>query len=269
MIDDKTLVWTNKGWRHHYDLFIGDVVMSFNVQAYRCEYDTVNSIESTYVDTNFMGIKHKSMNMFVSNDHPITSIDEINKTVTTSAARDIFTQDFSNKKRILYNGIFMPHQRTQDLEDVKWSARIAATFAQSKYFESYLDEVNDIIEHLNHIESRVWLDEFFHWNVKLRAYPNWMFCCCLRNKNVRDMIFHIGPRAGVGVFWGVISTFHHRKDGMWGIRTSSVSQAKASVRAGWHQDRYSGIAYNITTKNGNFLAQRNRGTFLISCGKGE
>lgn len=266
MIHYKTQIWTKHGWKNYEDVTVNDTLISYNERLGYCEYDKVNKVWSDYLDTNYMGIKFKSMNLFVTNDHPIITTNRITKEVSRFQIRDVLAHNFAGKRGILYSKPFLPYKRTQDFDDLKWSARIAATYAQSKYYVN-LDHVWELIEEITAHEARVWLDEFFHWNVKGHASPNWMFCTCLSNKGVRDMIFHVGPRAGVGVFWAPLHNFNLRKGGMWAIRTSSLRDAGPSLRNGWHQDRFQGVAFNLKTNNGNFLARRHGGSFLVACDK--
>jgi hypothetical protein len=269
MISEDTLVWTTRGWRRYHDLMIGERIISYNPSKNYCEYDHVSSIETDYMKQMFLTIKHKSIHMYISQDHPLSLYDEQYKTYSRVSINDVFGRNLKLSRNVLYNRPFEPYRRSQDLEDVRWSARIAASYCKLKNFDEYPEKIFDIIKDITCVEAREWIDTFYHWNVKIRSSPAWMFSTCLRNKLVRDMIFHVAPRAGVGALWASVNReagpdFNIMKS-PWAMRISNISDARIALNAGWGKKSYSGVCYNISTKNGTFLAKRWAGTFLMSC----
>lgn len=268
MITIDTRIWTTRGWRWYDDLMIGETIMSYNELKGYNEYDKISSIKSEMRAEGIIGLKSKSMDQKITTDHPMLVINRSSKELERIRAGDLFFHSLMHKRKVLYNKGFEPYLRSQDWEDIKWSARYAASFAQNKTFSTYPQEILDIIENLTAIEAQQWIDTFVHWNIKRITGKAWGYIVCLRNHMVKDMLFHIAPRAGLGVQWSVHRGFTFAPKGMWAIKLSSMhDNATYRKNTGWWRDRYEGLMYNISTSNGNFLARTKRGTFLIACDK--
>jgi hypothetical protein len=138
------------------------------------------------------------------------------------------------------------------MEDIKWSARMAATISNHK--KAYFDIPRD----LGGYEAQEWLDTFFHWN-KMISARNWMAAVRLTNLVVRDSILDIAPRAGVGAIW---QSAYKGKPTMLMTTNGYVSP---SLNNGWYKKPIDGLVFNLSTKNGNVLVKSNNGTYLVAC----
>lgn len=268
MISEDTLIWTKYGWQRYYDLAVGDSIISYNSELNHCEYDKITSINTEYKQEMFYEINHKGMKMCISQDHDINVFNLLTYKNSKIPIKDMFGKKLIKKQRVLYNRPFKPYDRSQDMEDVAWSARVCASYGSIDNFNEYPYEILNIIKELTGPEAREWIDTFYHWSLKRMASPNWMFNVCLRNKMVRDMIFHVAPRAGVGAWWASLVQGQTNKNVMnasWGMRISNLSDASIQLPYGWGKRAYQNVAYNISTGNGTFLARRKGGTFLMSC----
>jgi hypothetical protein len=251
MINTKGLrVWTERGWLFAEDLSIGDTTISFNPTRNCCEYDTIESINLEYTQCGGYAVVKNTMRQIVTSDHPILIWNDNKKQLT----RIPISKRFMGSANLVLARSFEPYLSTQDIEEIKWSARVAASFSNHKW--APVDHW-DIVRNLGGYESQVWLDTFFHWNVLLPAV-NWMKSVKLRNTDVRDMLFHIVPRAGRGLFAGIRMKL---------LTANMTIRENAFVNsyAGWSMKPIDGIVFNISTKNGNFLARKSGNTFIMAC----
>lgn len=269
MISIDTRIWTNRGWKYYDDLIYGDKVISYNEDKGYNEYDRISSLRSEYREEGIIGLRFKSMHQRISRDHDFLLINTNTKELKRINAEELFFSSLRYAWLILYNRPLEPYTRSYDMEDLKWSARWAASFAQVKNFSTYPQELLDHIHDIRGLEARQWLDTFVHWNIKRAASRTWNYAVCLRNHDVRDMLFHVGPRAGVGVQWSPHRGYAFKPGGMWSIKLSSIKDVSMNrwQKTGWFRERYEGLMYNIATSNGNFLARTKKGTFLIACDK--
>lgn len=261
MIHAGTLVWTKRGWLPAEELTIGDVTISYNSSRGCTEYDKISHIEIDYGVYPIFGLKTNSMNMAITSDHPILIRDKASKEIERKIMKDVFLFSFRRDKSILYSAPFEPFLRGQDLDDVAWSARIASSFGNVKYMPIELfHTVWNTVENLCGIEAQHWIDIFFHWDV-LQGGTYWSKAIKLRNRQVRDMVYHIAPRAGFGVRF---MPNPKKPTGQW-IMGLSVQNAPQISKINWYRDRLKEFVFNIKTINGNFLARKTGGTFLCAC----
>lgn len=267
MITDDTLIYTNEGWKTCWELYVGQPVRSFDEKTNTCVDDTVLSIETDYIESGFMGIKSKSMNQLITQDHPIMIAHAATKDVLRKPIGEQFHHQLTNTKGVVHNRPYQYYKLTTAIEDIKWSARICASYAQELYFPSDQNAIA-ITKNLGGYESWVWLDTFFHWNV-LRSNTIKLATCNMRNRIVRDIILELAPRAGHGARFvkGIHGINVGRPNESWTIQLDSAADIHPSRKYGWYLERYEGNVFNITTRNGSFLAKRRYGTFLIACNK--
>lgn len=260
MIHD-TLIWTKKGWKKADELVIGDVVISYNPLRNCTEYDEVSSIHMEYGTQNILGLKKNSMNLALTPDHPFILINTQYKFAERKTINDVFLKSFNETKTVLYNSPFEPYLFSKDLEDVAWSARVAASFGNSRYMPmEYVKEIWNVIDNICGFEAQHWIDVFIHWNVLLpRTY--WSKAVVSLNRQVKEMVFHVGPRAG----FGVKLTRNPKIAGSKSIIGISTLNAPQVRNINWYRDRIKDYTFNIKTKNGNFLGSKTSGTFLCPC----
>lgn len=261
MISTKaTRIWTPYGYLFVDDLFIGEKVISFNPERGVCEYDSVQSIEMEYKRCMGFGINSKSMRQLVTPDHPILIWDSKNKLLERIPIRDKFMVSFAigRDKSILAGALFEPYKRTRDLEDIKWSARIAATMSAYRRAEV---GIREIVSDLGGYEAQCWLDTFFHWN-KLMPAKNWMKTVICKNFQVRDIVSNIAPRGGVGM-----KNYTFRGKNLLSISTDGFIYPRAHIS--WYKQEINEPVFNLKTRNGNILARSSNGTFLIACDEGD
>lgn len=270
MITGNTLIWTSRGWRDYANVMIGEKIISFNSDKNITEYDQILEIKQEYVTEGFMGLRSKSSNQLISIDHPLITINNRTKNVERHRIKDVFLQTFRKTDRILFNRVFDPYKYTATLDDIEWSARMISTFSKERKFQ-YSNELRmalSIAEDLGGIESRNWINTFFNWGIKKSNGHQWRYSTFLRNKDVRDIIFTVGSRTGSGVQWAPKPPLLiNRKNSMWLMSISTQQDITAGLSIGWYKNRYEGLAFNLVTNNGSFLARRNGGTFLIACNK--
>lgn len=263
MITGDVAVWTKRGWLRSADLLVGDVTISYNPARNCTEYDKVYSITQDYGTTQLLGLKAKSANILVTKDHPIIVYRKAENKSERKKMDDVFLSYMEVGTSVLYNRWFEPYHITKDLDDVAWSARVAASFANVRYMPIECREaVWGIVNEIHGIEAQHWVDVFFHWNVLQRGV-NWMKTIRLRNRDVRDIVFYIAPRAGLGAKFMPPPI---RKPGNpWLMSVSDTSDLRVSPLLNWYQDRKTGFTFNIATRNGSFLAKKHSGTFISAC----
>lgn len=255
-----TLIWTKRGWLRAEDLVIGDIVVSYNPSRNCTEYDSIGWIKLDYGIKPILGLKTNSMNLAITPDHPFILKNNVSKVIERKAMDDVFLSVFSNNKSVLYTAGFEPYLTSQDIDDVNWSARIASSFGNTRCMPiEYFQEIWNIIEEISAFEAQAWIDTFYHWNVLLSG-TYWSKAVKLSNKQTRELVYHVAPRAGFGTRFMV----NPRKPGQWiiGLSTQNSPQIK---KTNWYRDRVEGYFFNIGTRNGSFLARKTGGTFLCSC----
>ncbi len=270
MISGNTLIWTSRGWRDYANVMIGEKIISFNENKNATEYDQILEIRQDYVAEGYMGLKSRSCNQLISVDHPLIIINNRSKDAGRHRIKDVFLQNFGKAERILYNRVFDPYKYSAPLDDIEWSARLISTFSKEKKFQysKQLYQALSLVEDLGGIESRHWINTYFHWGIKKSNGMQWKYSTFLRNKDVRDIIFTVGSRTGAGVQWAPKPPLLvNRKNSMWLMSISTQTDTMAGLSNGWYKERYEGLAFNLVTNNGSFLARRNGGTFLIACDK--
>jgi len=261
MIYADTLIWTKRGWLRAEELVIGDVVISYNSSRNCTEYDNVDYIKIDYGANPILGLKTNSMNMAVTPDHPVLIKDRGTKIVERKSMDDVFLYTFKRDKSFLYTSPFEPYLRGQDLNDVAWSARVASSFGNVRYMPIELfHAVWNIVDDICGIEAQHWIDTYFHWDV-LQGGTYWSKAVKLRNRQTRDMVYHIAPRAGFGARF---MPNPKKPTGQW-IMGLSVQNSPKIGKSSWYRDRLQGFVFNIKTKNGSFLARKTGGTFLCAC----
>jgi hypothetical protein len=259
MIDADTLIWTKRGWLNALEVIIGDTVISYNPSRNCTEYDQITDITIDYGTKPILGLKTNSMNMCVTPDHPIIIKDKRKKEIERKIIDDVFLFSFKSKT-ILYTSPFEPYLRGQDLDDIAWSARVASSFGNVRYMSvEYFHAIWNIVNDLSGIEAQHWIDIFFHWGV-LQSGTYWSKAIKLRNRQSRDIVYHIAPRAGFGARF---MPNPKKPTSQW-IMGLSVQNNPQIMKQSWYRNRIEGYFFNIKTKNGSFLARKTGGTFLCA-----
>lgn len=256
-----TLIWTKRGWLRADELIIGDVTISYDSQRNCTEYDKISHIQTEYGINAILGLKSHSLNLSVTPDHPFILRNTKYKFIERKAISDVFLKSFNEERTVLYAAPFEPYLLSKDLDDVAWSARVASSFSNSRYMPiSHIKDIWDIVEDLCAYEAQHWVDIFFHWNVLL-AGSYWSKAVKLENKQVKDLVHHIAPRAGFG---SKLTRNPKIAGNKWiiGLATQNAPQIR---NINWYRDRIEGLTFNVKTKNGNFLAKKSYGTFLCPC----
>lgn len=265
MITDDTLVYTNEGWKSCWDLYVGQQIRSYSSETNNCVDDKILAIETDFVATGLMGIKTRSMNQLITQNHPILIIDVKTKNITRKNIGEHFYHTAVSNKLVLHNRPYKFFTTTRDIEEVKWSARICASYAQIDRFVSDQNAIL-ITKNLSGYESYIWLDTFFHWNVLL-SNPIKVATIFLRNKVIKDILFEIAPKAGYGIKFMLYTRGGPNKGGAWTMQLDGKHDISVLRQSGWYLERYEGNVFNIKNKNGSFLAKRKNGTFLMACEK--
>lgn len=257
MIDTRqTRIWTPYGYLFAEDLYIGEKVISFNPARGVCEYDTVSQIEIEERRCMGLGLNSKSMRVLLTPDHDLLVWNNKLKVLSRVSIESRFMLGYSSKqKSILAHAVFEPYKRSQAEADIEWSARMAATISRHK--RAMLD-VGNIIDDLGGYEAQLWIDTFIHWNKLLRG-RNWMGTAHLANRQVRDVIYNIAPRAGVGARWYIKGNYP----------LVSIPINGYIYQPLWFKEPLNGLMFNLTTRNGNVLMKSAHGTCLVACNKGE
>lgn len=258
-------VWTKRGWMKSENLLVGDTIISYNPQRNCTEYDKIYGIETDYGSYHLLGIKTKSYYNLTTKDHPLMTYDKTDKQMTRRPIDDVFLSLFIKKHKVIYNRPFEPYDITLDENDVLWSARLAASFASIRHMPvEYKMQIWNIIENINGIQAQEWIQAAFYWTIPY-ADHNWMKAMPLRCVELRDMIFHVGAKAGVGIKYGP-STRIKRKAWIIYVSDSQDLSVKGSL---WIQEKTVGHVFNIVTENGSFIARRNSSSFISACEKKE
>ncbi len=255
-----TLIWTKRGWLKAEELVIGDVVISYNPSRNCTEYDSVAEIKLEYGIKPIYGVKSHSLNWAFTPEHPFIVVNNLYKTIERFSIEEKFLTCYAKNKSILYTSPFEPYLVSNDLDDVAWSARLAASFGNNISIPiKYQKDVWDIIENISGVESMHWIDTFFHWGI-LEPGTYWSKATKLHNKQVRDMVYHVAPRAGFGTRF----MRNPKRRGQWMIGLSTQNKCQI-LKTSWYRDRVEGYFFNIKTKNGSFLGRAKGGTFLCPC----
>lgn len=258
MIIWDTYIWTPQGYKNFAELSVGQKIMSYNDKRGCMEYDNILSIRSDYLDTGVLGIRCKSMWQAVTADHPVLIHNRNSRETTRKKMQDVFLSSFNSVtiNQILYSRWFEPYQMNKDQDGLLWSARLAASYAQTKHMQ-YIDEIKSFTDDITGVDARRWLETFYHWNIMARAYT-FANACYIKNKDIRDIIMNVGPRAGAGT--------QYRKNDPMSVPAICISTHRdIGSNQSWYSDRMIGDFFNITTRNGNFLAARRFGTFISAC----
>lgn len=265
MLPDRMLIWTaSKGFTDVKNVYVGDKVISYNPARNCTEYDTISSISTDYVRRGLIGLNKADLHFLLTPDHPIMTINPYTKEVTRQPAENLFMRRTGKYTRIIGNRVFEPYRRTQDLDQVEWTARLAASSSRHDAPSKYADIIWDCLRDINGEEAQLWLNTFFHWNI-LKSRHNYMKTALMRSHWVRNMLYHTAPRAGVGTYWGSYKnkSYHYKYINAFSIGIESDHKIWNGTL--WRADRQEGIVYNISTRNGSFLARYLGGTFLLAC----
>lgn len=260
MIYSDTLIWTKRGWLKAEELIIGDIVISYNPARNCMEYDRAGWIKIDYGIHPIMGLKSHSINFALTPDHPFLLKNNTKKTLERKTMNDVFLSSFNPNKTILYSAPYEPYLISGNLEDVAWTARAASSFGNVRAMPiDIFHQIWNIIDDLAGLEAQHWIDVFAHWDV-LMPGTYWSKATKLKNRQVRDMVYHIAPRAGFGTrFMPSPKRIGQR---IIGLSTQNAPQIRS---INWYRDRVEAHFFNIKTKNGSFLARKTGGTFLCPC----
>jgi hypothetical protein len=254
-------IWTPYGYTPVQDLYIGEKIISFNPDRGVCEYDSIQQIEIEYMSCMGMGLNAKSMRQLMTPDHPVLHWNSKTKTLIRYPAQERFMYSLTAGRpiAILHHALFEPYKRSQTMEDIRWSARMAASISNHK--RAKLD-VGNILDDLGGFEAQEWLDTFFHWHRLQRCY-GWSWTVKTSNKEVKRLILDIAPRAGVG------AKAHYTNGSLMISVTHNGEICKISKKNGWFNLPINDLVFNLTTKNGNFLMQSFGGTYLAAGKRGK
>lgn len=264
MIPDRILVWTTRGYQQIGNVAVGDRIISYNESRGCTEYDEVLAIETEYVRMGLIGIKQIGLHYISTPDHPVLLIDQKTRELDRVPIEDLFMRKTGKNKAIISNKMFEPSQRTLDLDYLEWTARLAASSSREKMPVLENDLIWDSLGEITGPEAQHWLNTFFHWNI-LKPRNHYMKTILMRNSFVRDMLYHVAPRAGVGTYWGSIRTHPRVNKFVMAFSITKEKEHIISVPEQWRADRHVGIVYNITSRNGSFLARYLGGVFLLAC----
>mgnify|MGYP006189883107 CR=1 FL=1 len=257
MIISNIQVWTNLGWLDPGDLSPGMRVISYSGSRRCCEYDEIHEIYQEYTNLKgLLGIKSKNMRIWYSPDHPLLLENE--GAVSWTPIQDIFMRQGS----CIISKPFEPYGSSADLEDIKWSARYMAMFSREKYMpQKEYAEIKKLVRDIVGHEAQEWLQEFYRWNILIRGV-NWMKSALTRNRDIRDTMLHIAPRAGVGFCWWPM--LHSR---MRAARITTLGNINLNKTTYGMKD-YSGLMFDIKTKNKNYLVKYRNSAFLVASNLG-
>jgi hypothetical protein len=261
MIDIRNVrVWTPFGYLPVNELYVGEKVISFNPDRGVCEYDTIQGIQIEYTKCMGLGVSSKSVRQVLTPDHPLLMWDSSRKQLQYRPIEDRFMINMLrvHTVNLLAHAVFEPYLVSQNEEDIKWSARMAASIANHKRAKL---NVGSILDNLGGYESQLWIDTFFHWN-KMLSGRNWMGTVWATNKEVVDAVFNIGPRAGVGIKW-------YPRNASYVISVTTNGLVSPMSPSGWFKNPLDGLVFNVTTRNGNVLIKCVKGTSLVACNKGD
>jgi|GEM_PF-2945258 len=263
MIPDRIIVWTSRGYQSIENVAVGDRVISYNPKRNCSEYDTVGSIETTWGQCGLIGVKKAGMHSLMTPDHELIVLDVKTKEITRTPINDLFMRRLGANRKLITKPMFEPYARTAELEDIEWSARMAASSSRSYTPSIWHSEIWNIIRDISGYEAQIWLSTFFGWNI-MRNRWGYMKTIIMRNQHVKDMVYHVGPRAGVATYWGTYKT------GPKAIPTHAMSISTEGDLAmdamkDWRADRQEGILFNISTNNGSFLARYLGSTYIMTC----
>lgn len=263
MIPDRIKIWTTRGFTHAEDLTAGDKVISYNPSRGCTEYDTIASVQTDWQQLGLMGLKQASIFISVTPNHPLLIINPYSKELSRIPIKELFLKNGGKYKQFLTNKPFEPFRRTNSIEDIEWTARLAVSSSRFNQGVLYPNEIYPVIENLTALEAQAWLTTFFHWNI-LRRRTQYMKTCLLRSDAVKAMLYHVAPRAGVGTYYGSFKTKAHYSK--WTQAFSIAKEGNTNItRLHWAMDRHEGLFYNIATKNGNALAKFGSSTYPIAC----
>lgn len=262
MILDNTQIYTNRGWLRHTDVIWGDTTISYNPAKNVCEYDKITGIESTFHIEGLMNVNKLGVNQVVTLDHDLLVFDVKTREIERVPIAEKFMKVITGNKRLIYQRPIDYFHRTMDIEEIKWSARTCAIYAQNKLFRGDRSAL-EICDSLSGLEAQQWLDTFYHWNV-LQSDVNWMKTCLMANSEIREKIFIMGPKAGVGVRFAPPTSLRYRKGNMWTLSIAKTQDVTVTA-SGWGLYEGNKLVFNLTTKNGSFLARRKNCTFIMAC----
>ncbi len=262
MIPDKILVWTPRGYTHAQDLSPGDRVISYNPARNCTEYDRVSQVKTEYKHVGLIGVKKMTMHFTVTPDHPVLLTDLKTRELTRVVIDDLFMSKTPKGKALLGLKPFEPYKRSRTDEEIQWTARMAATSSRHMRPPLHNDEIWDCIKDITGEEAQLWLNTFFHWDI-LRPRIHFMKTVFQRSSFVRDMLYHVGPRAGVTTYWGQHKTRWNTSRNAFSIGIEQDHILTSTEQ--WRADKHDGTIYNISTQNGSFLAKYFGGTFLMGC----
>lgn len=263
MIPSDVLIWTPRGYKPIGDLTVGDKVISYNADKGYSEYDTIGGISTEWKRQGLIGLKQSSINLLVSPDHPLLIIDPLSKELTRIPADDLFMKKTGVAQRLLANKMFEPYKRSNDMEYIAWTARLAASSARFKRPVLYSDEINSCLADICGEEAQLWVNTFFHWNV-LRSRPVYMKTILTRNDFIKDMLYHVIPRAGSGTYWGPYRTRQKYIRHVYAFSTAKECD-KNIEKHHWCAERQDGLMFNMKTGNGNFLGKMKWSTMPVAC----
>lgn len=262
MISDAVQLWTPLGFKSIGDISAGDRTISYNEHKGYNEYDSFDTVETTWRNIGTIGVHKVGYSFTQTTDHPILVFNRKTKLLNRMPIDKKFMHSMLTNNVLLSNMPFEPYRRSNELDYIEWTARMAASFSRQVAPPLCLNEIWGVLKDITAIEAQVWLNTFFHWGI-LKPRVNFMKTILLRSSFVRSMLFHVAPRAGVAAYWGsYVRPGYHLGTYAFSIGINGLNPV---AKSNWRAGRHEGIMYSVATKNGNFLAKHAGSTMLLAC----
>lgn len=259
MISSNVKVWTTKGWLPSSSITVGDKVISYNPDRNCTEYDEVLEARQDYTFIkSLMGLKIKNVKFWITPDHPLMLNGK-------NGVNFVPIEDqWMRSAKLIAHRPFETYNETADIEELRWSARHAALYSRAVELpKAFHKKIWRMVREISGYEAQCWLEEFYRWNTLHPSYQSWMKSAPLKNQQIRDLIFHIAPRAGVGCCWWPMSP--RLRSIYRSMRITIIDDIKLN-RMSYGMKDYEGLLFDLKTNNKNYLIQYVRSVFLIASG---
>ncbi len=264
VLDFHTWIWTRRGWQNYKDVQPGDVTISYNKYRGCTEYDEILAVKTKDYDGPLLTLQGMSVCHRMTPDH-LLMMRRPTKWVYY-AAEDRF---FDRVRKLLQNEMFEPYRVTKDIEDVKWAARMAAHFVNYKTMPEDLErEIVEISSDLCGYEAHEWLATFYGWVIKRPYRKGFRSACFVTHSTVKDLLYEIPARAGVGALFAPDPRKAKLKGGNWKMHITGTGDAELAYNC-WKRDHVEDEVFSPVTRNGTFLSKTHSRVSLITCETGE